>query len=243
MNAILHTDPRPASRVELFRLFLAEEDDPEPFYTKLAVRSVAEFPFPLAGRRILDLGAGPGYYTKAMEGRGATVTAIDLGIDNCRGARANGVDVAEADGTCLPFADRTFDGVLCSNMLEHTPTPDRIFDEIERVLRPGGWAWVSWTNWYSPWGGHSISPMHYLGPKLGSKAYVKLFGRPDRNLPYETLWPTYIGATLRDVRARTNLRLLDAVPRYYPSQRWILRVPGLREVFTWNCLLLLQRVA
>ena len=44
------------------------------------------------------------------------------------------------------------------------------------------------------------------------------------------------------VRRRPGLRLLDARPRYYPSQRWLLKVPGLREVATWNCLLLLERM-
>ncbi|MCB1250259.1 MAG: class I SAM-dependent methyltransferase [Acidimicrobiales bacterium] len=237
-------DPdRVASKRELFMLFLSEEDDPEPFYVKLAERSVAEFEFPLDGRRVLDLGSGPGYYSRAMQRRGAQVTAIDLGEENMRSAAAAGVRVAYADGTVLPFADRSFDGVLCSNMLEHTPTPEKIFDEIERVLRPGGWAWVSWTNWYSPWGGHSISPMHYFGPKLGSKLYIRMFGMPDRNLPFTTLWPTYISQMLRLVEQRPGLRLLDALPRYYPSQRWIVKVPGLREVVTWNCLLLLERVS
>jgi hypothetical protein len=113
---------------------------------------------------------------------------------------------------------------------------------MERVLRPGGWAWVSWCNWYSPWGGHEIVPFHYLGPRLGLKAWRRLFGEPPRNVPFETLWPTHIGKVLAMVRGRPGLRLLDARPRYYPSQRWLLKVPGLREVATWNCLLVLERM-
>ena len=58
----------------------------------------------------------------------------------------------------------------------------------------------------------------------------------------EELWPTYVGAVLRMVKGRPGLRLVDAVPRYYPSQRWIHKVPVLREVATWNCLLVLRRV-
>lgn len=232
----------PTSRRELFRLALAEESDPEPFYTKLAERSVSEFPFPVAGRRILDLGSGPGYFGRALKRAGADVIAIDLRPDNVRAAVASGLNAMESDGTNLPFPDATFDGVLCSNMLEHTPTPEDIFDEIERVLRPGGWGWVSWTNWWSPWGGHSITPWHYLGPRLGARLYVRLFGPPTKNLPYDTLWPTYIGRMIRQLRRRSRLRLLDAVPRYYPSQRWVTKVPGVREVVTWNCLLLLERV-
>ena len=205
--------PPVASKGELFRLFLHEKDDPVPFYTKLAARSVAEFPFPVAGRRVLDLGSGPGWYSQALRGEGADVIPVDLGRDDVAQARDNGLPALAADAMRLPFPDAAFDGVFCSNMLEHVPSTTAIFDEIERVLRPGGWAWVSWTNWYSPWGGHDITP----------------------------LWPTYVGRVLADVRRRPTLRVLDAVPRYYPSQRWVLRVPGVREVATWNCLLLLQR--
>jgi hypothetical protein len=43
------------------------------------------------------------------------------------------------------------------------------------------------------------------------------------------------------VKARPTIRIRSAVPRYYPSQWWILKVPGLREFVTWNCLLVLER--
>jgi len=231
----------PATNLELFRLFLGEKQNPDPFYVKLAARSIASFPFPLAGRRVLDLGAGSGHYSAAMQDAGAQIFAVDLDEGDLRRASDRGLAVLAGDGTRLPFPDGTFDGVFCSNMLEHTPTPMRIFDEIERTLRPGGWAWVSWTNWYSPWGGHEIVPLHLLGPNLGLSAWRKLFGEPRKNVPFDALWPTYIGRTLADVRDRPKLELLDAVPRYYPSQRWILKVPGLREVATWNCLLMFRR--
>jgi hypothetical protein len=52
-----------------------------------------------------------------------------------------------------------------------------------------------------------------------------------------------VGRTLQQLRRRPGLRIVDAAPRYYPSQRWILRVPGLREVATWNCLVVLERTA
>jgi SAM-dependent methyltransferase len=235
--------PRIASKAELFKLFLSERDDPEPFYTKLADRSVSEFPFPLLDRVVLDLGAGPGHYTAALQRAGATVIPIDLGEENMRKAGEAGLAAVQTDATRLPFPEASFDGVFCSNMLEHVPTAERVVDEIERVLKPGGWGWISWTNWYSPWGGHNITPWHYLGPKLGAKTYAKIHGGPpDRNPVFEGLWPTYIGRILADVRSRPKLRVLDAVPRYYPSQRWVLRVPGLREVVTWNCLITVERI-
>lgn len=229
------------SKSELFRLFLKEKTDPEPFYTALAQRSISEFPFPVEGRRILDLGSGPGWYARALHERGADVVPVDMGDDDVDLARRGGLPVVQGDALRTPFPAGVFDGVFCSNMLEHVPETRSVFDEIERVLRPGGWAWVSWTNWYSPWGGHEIVPFHYLGPDRGRQAYVRFFGEPRKNDIYDALWPTSIAAVLDEVRHLPGLRLLDAVPRYYPSQRWILKVPGVREVFTWNCLLTFQR--
>jgi SAM-dependent methyltransferase len=168
------------------------------------------------------------------------VVPTDLGLWQATDPPA-GLVISDALALC--FADGSFDGVFCSNLLEHTPDPERLLAEIERVLRPGGWAWVSWCNWYSPWGGHEIVPFHYLGPRLGLKVWRRLFGEPPRNVPFETLWPSHIGKVLAMVRRRPGLRLLDARPRYYPSQRWLLKVPGLREVATWNCLLVLERMA
>lgn len=237
------TPPAPAeaelkSSVELFKLFLAEKRDPEPFYRHLAARTVAGLELPVAGRRILDLGCGSGFYADALRAAGARVVPMDLGRWQATSLPA-GLVISDALALC--FADGAFDGVFCSNLLEHTPDPERLLAEVERVLRPGGWAWVSWCNWYSPWGGHEIVPLHYLGPRPGLWLWRRLFGEPPRNVPFESLWPTRIGQVLRMVRRRGGLRLLDARPRYYPSQRWILRVPGLREVATWNCLLVLER--
>lgn len=233
---------RLGNRARLFRLFLAEKHQPDPFYDALADRTIAGLQFPTEGALVLDAGSGPGHYSRALERAGARVIAVELLGDDLDRVVREGTTGLGADARRLPFSDAVFDGVFCSNMLEHTPDPAAVMAEIERVLRPGAWAWVSWTNWYSPWGGHEIVPLHYLGPRVGLAVWRRLKGEPRKNVPFEGLWPTHVGRTLAMVRARRGLHLVDAVPRYYPSQRWILRIPVLREVATWNCLLLLRRV-
>jgi glycosyltransferase involved in cell wall biosynthesis/SAM-dependent methyltransferase len=246
---VARADPLPAGAPplptswELLRLFKAEKVDPDPFYEALARRSIATFRHPFAGRRVLDLGCGHGYDTLAMRAAGAEVIALDMDPAKLLATGEPLEGGVRGDATRLPFPDGAFDGVYCSNLLEHTPETPPVFDEIERVLRPGGWAWVSWTNWYSPWGGHEIVPLHLLGPDRGLRLWRRLFGEPRVNVPYVELWPTYIGRILADVRRRPGLRLVDATPRYWSGQRWILKVPGVREVATWNCVLELEKTS
>jgi len=46
----------------------------------------------------------------------------------------------KADIHQLPFADNTFDAVLCNHVLEHVADDIKALQEIKRVLKPGGWA-------------------------------------------------------------------------------------------------------
>jgi len=52
-----------------------------------------------------------------------------------------GVDVA-ADITDMPFGDASFDGILCSHVLEHVHDDRAAMAELCRLLRPEGWAAV-----------------------------------------------------------------------------------------------------
>ena len=233
-----------ASTLSVLRRFFAERGDPEPFYDDLARRALDRFPVPVEGRRIADVACGTGQFTAALTERGARCVAIDLDRADIAGARARGLDAVWTDARWLPLADASMDGVVCSNLLEHTPDPGSALAEIARVLAPGGWAWVSWTLWWSPWGGHAIAPFHLLGPRIGARVRHRLLGPPTgKHLPFERLWPTHAGSILRIVDELDQLQLDDCYPRYWPSQRWLMRVPVLREVAGWNAVLVLRRTA
>ncbi|MBD0778488.1 class I SAM-dependent methyltransferase [Maribacter sp. ANRC-HE7] len=45
----------------------------------------------------------------------------------------------EADICNLPFADNTYDVILCNHVLEHIPDDEKAMQELYRVLKPGGW--------------------------------------------------------------------------------------------------------
>ncbi|MFN8133593.1 MAG: class I SAM-dependent methyltransferase [Solirubrobacteraceae bacterium] len=250
MSGTAHAAPpadRPAGLARartLWRLWRNEREEPEPFYTLLAEEAADDLNRrhgPLAGQTVVDMGCGPGFYTRALRARGATVLPVDADLGELELAGEPPEGAILGDAASLPLEDASVDGVFCSNMLEHTPAAEPIIDEIERVLKPGGWAYVSWTNWYSPWGGHDMTPYQFLGPDLGPKVYVRRHGPPRKNAYGEGLWAIHIGPTLRYVRSKPGLRVDRVEPRYWPQLAFITKIPGAREVLTWNCVIRITR--
>jgi 2-polyprenyl-3-methyl-5-hydroxy-6-metoxy-1,4-benzoquinol methylase len=93
----------------------------------------------LSGKRTLDAGCGYGAFSAAAMARGAAVVSVDLGqrLVARTMARAGSRGIA-ADACHLAIRDESFDIVISSEMLEHTPTPLRAVGELARVLRADG---------------------------------------------------------------------------------------------------------
>jgi len=231
--------------VHLFRLFRKEQTDPESFYAGLAEDTVGQLAdyFDLAGSTVVDVGGGPGHFTAALRSRGARCYLFEPDADEMlsRGTAPAGAVIA--DGYWLPVRDGGADVCLSSNVLEHVRDPLGLIDEMVRATRPGGLIFLSFTNWYSPHGGHEMSPWHYLGRGFAERRYTRRAGHPPKNRLGSTLFPVHVGSVLRLMRSRADVRIVDALPRYYP--RWcrpVVRIPGLREIATWNLLLILRRI-
>ncbi len=191
------------------------------------------------GVRALDLGCGHGIFGDALKRSGCDVTFADEGnylMASVKDAPFKQINLDRDDVGGLG----RFDLVICSNVLEHLAKPNEFIARLDQIVRPGGHFYLSWTNWLSPWGGHEFSPFHYLGPKLGIKAWDAIVKRKRIHTPFVNLFPTSIGATLREIRKNAKLELVAAAPRYYPEFSFILSLPVIREFITWNCALLLQ---
>lgn len=99
------------------------------------------------GKQCLDAGTGSGRYAVAMAMHGARVSACDIseaGLEVAR-ARSEGVpNLTFRLGSVLdlPFPDASFDFVCCAGVLHHTASIERGLDELTRVLRPGGKAFL-----------------------------------------------------------------------------------------------------
>lgn len=230
--------------VALLRAFAVEQTEPEVFYGLLARDSVStvEEVIPLAGRTVLDVGAGPVQFAQAFARAGARYLGLDADAGALCAPRLPGTAAAVADGLRLPVRSGAVDVTFSSNVLEHVRDPAAFGDELVRVTRPGGFVFLSYTNWLSPWGGHETSPFHYLGGQRAVDRYIRHYGRPPKHRVGTNLFRVSVADGLRWARRQPDADLVDARPRYYPSwARRVVSVPGLREIATWNLLLVLRR--
>ena len=171
--------------------------------------------------RILDLGCGTGYVTRAVAARypGARVAALDIALGMLRHARARRHgrvwpwrrerrDFVCADAERLPFAAASFDMVL-SNLTLQWCQPDVVFAEVGHVLRPGGvWMFSTFgpdtltelrTAWRAADAGahvHDFVDMHDLGDALVRAGFA------DPVMDVERLTLTYadVLGLLRDLK-------------------------------------------
>lgn len=229
---------------QIFRAMRREQVDPRGTYAFMAT-DTADL---LAGYRsiegavCIDVGGGPGYTAEALRARGASAFTLDPFEAELSLHGRTPTAAVVADGLRLPLADGTVDLVCTLNALEHVATPWTFLDELVRVAKPGGTVFVGLTNWLSPWGGHETSPWHYLGGERAARRYAARTGVEPKNRYGTSLFPVGVGEVLRWADAAPSVRVVDAFPRYYP--RWcrpLVRVPGVREVVTWNLAVVMER--
>lgn len=240
-----------ARSVRLLSEFRYEQSDPARFYGALAADTAAmvsdlwraahaDSP---AGRTLLDVGGGPGYFATAFAGAGLDYVGVEPDPAEMHAAgpadAAAGGNFVRASGMALPFADDSVDICLSSNVAEHVPRPWQLGAEMLRVTRPGGLAVLSYTVWLGPFGGHEMGLTHYLGGERAAARYARKHGHPAKN---------NYGSSLFEVSAADGLTwaantgaALAAFPRYHPRWAWWLTgVPVLREFLVSNLVLVLQ---
>lgn len=98
------------------------------------------------GARGLDLGCGEGHNTQLCRDRGATMMGLDVAPSMVCAAVERGFPAVRASGLALPFASAAFDFVTAFMSVMDMPDHARVFAEVRRVLRPGGFFQFSITH-------------------------------------------------------------------------------------------------
>ena len=107
-------------------------------YGPIADHLVAMSPRPLAGRRVLDAGAGTGAVSRALAARHARPVATDLSWSMLAWNAAARPPSAVADIRALPLADDAVDDAVAAFVLNHLTDPSSGLAELARITRPGG---------------------------------------------------------------------------------------------------------
>lgn len=100
---------------------------------------------PLASGKVFELGCGGGinqqFYDKQKITQFCGIDPNDKLLEGAReAAQANGweVDIKQGVGEDIPFADGTFDSVVCTYTLCSVDDPAQVMREMRRILKPGG---------------------------------------------------------------------------------------------------------
>ena len=237
--------------VRLLSEFRYEQPDPDRFYGALAADTaamvgdlwLATHGEPPAGRTLLDVGGGPGYFAEAFADAGVHYLGVEPDPSEMHAAgpavrRATDMFV-RASGMALPFADDSVDICLSSNVAEHVPRPWQLGDEMLRVTKPGGLAVLSYTVWLGPFGGHEMGLTHYLGGERAAARYARKHGHRAKNNYGSSLFA--VSAADGPELGRAHRGAVAAFPRYHPRWAWWLTsVPVLREFLVSNLVLVLS---
>lgn len=101
----------------------------------------------LSKQNIIDIGCGGGILTEELARQGANVTGLDVEPDAIEAAKAHAKETKlKINYICQlieDFDEATFDIVTCMEMLEHVPDPQHIINHCARLVKPGGYLFLS----------------------------------------------------------------------------------------------------
>lgn len=115
-------------------------------FARLARRAAEQIP---AHGSVLEVAPGPGYFAIELAKLGDyQITGLDISETFVDIARANAakagvqVDFRRGNASAMPFADETFDFLLCRAAFKNFSEPGRALEEMHRVLKSGGQALI-----------------------------------------------------------------------------------------------------
>jgi SAM-dependent methyltransferase len=182
--------------------------------------------------RVLEVGSGAHgliFYFGTERGAGVDPLAADYAA--LFPAWQRRAQTFAARGELLPFADATFDVVLCDNVVDHAESPARIVSEIARVLAPGGLLYFT-VNFHHPIYGVAAR-MHSAWNAAGLQLEIGPFADHTVHLTRGGAQSLFDGLPLRVLSERDNRAEAKAAARERPPRH---AGDRLKRVFFKNAL-------
>jgi ubiquinone/menaquinone biosynthesis C-methylase UbiE len=133
--------------------------------------------------RILDIGCGSSRILQSLP----QAVGLDMQIRKLRWLRAPGRQLIQGSLSQLPFADESFDAVICSEVIEHIPRDEVDLTDMVRVLAPGG-ALVLGTPDYGTWTWRTLEGMYKkVFPQGYATEHINPYTRRDLRREIERL--------------------------------------------------------
>lgn len=211
-----------------------------------------------ASHIVLDVGCGPGRYAIDLARQGYRVVLCDLLCEMLRLAqqRASEAQVREqvraavaADLAALPYADASFDAVLCLggplSHLRETGPRVRAVHELARVARPGARVFLTGIQRLSAYRGGIFWGLWELWDQITTPQARATGVLPDTG-PSASVWYTFAPRELEGLAEEAGLRVLDRIgceglAQYLPMDRLAeveadpVRGPVWREILLETC--------
>ncbi len=129
------------------------------------------------GLMCLDLGCSIGIVSHELSKRGGTVVGVDIDLEAMKRSPAypDQVNFLVSDGGRLPFPDKSFDIIVCSQVYEHVPCLSLLISEITRLIKNEGVCFFSGPNRWAIIEEHYHLPFLSWLPKSLANFYVKFF--------------------------------------------------------------------
>lgn len=188
---------------------------------------------------VLDVGCGCKPYRDLVP----ATRYVGLDVDTPFTRQVGAADVFY-DGIIFPLSDGSFDGVLCSQVLEHVFTPDAFLAEIRRVLRPGGVLVLAvpfmWDEHEQPWdfGRYTTFGLRALVERSGFEVVAQHKSMADARAVAQlaTAWIYKVVVTRNKwVNLATQLALIAPLNLLAAVARFVL--PGNNDLYLDNIML------
>lgn len=125
----------------------------------------------VGGKRLLDIGTGSGHIAEYFARNGAIVSSVDT---HDQRLTETPYEFIKVESERLPFESSKFDIVITNHVIEHVPDQKLHMAEIERVLKPGGIAYLATPSKFTILEPHYRLPFLSYFPALVASAYLKL---------------------------------------------------------------------